>query len=162
MTLNKDTQTAGGTTKFSKKSGAESRFYLTAEYRSGFLSNLRDITKTIIEKDEKNVSTIVELSDNWITPFEENYLVCISTTTTASANIMEDLLNISKKNIYLILTDCKAIHLLDPLSKNKLKTFSNLVKKKKSISNGKAVMLKTDRSLFGRIIVIAQSGSLAI
>ena len=86
MTLSQDTQTAGGTTKLSKKSGAVSRFYLTAEYRSGFLANLRDITntsrsslkhfdlqkKTIIEKDEKNVSTMVELFDIWITPFEEN------------------------------------------------------------------------------------------
>ena len=85
MTINKDTQTAGGITKFSKKSGAVSRFYLTAEYRSGFLVNLGDSTntsrsslnhsdlqKTIIEKDEKNVSTIVELFDNWINPFEEN------------------------------------------------------------------------------------------
>ena len=33
MTINKDTQTAGGITKFSKKSGAVSRFYLNAEYR---------------------------------------------------------------------------------------------------------------------------------
>ena len=68
MTINKDTQTAGGTTKFGKKTGTLSRFYLTAEYRSGFLVNLRDITNTsrsflnnsdlkgtIIEKDEKNV-----------------------------------------------------------------------------------------------------------
>ena len=64
------------------------------------------------------------------------------------------------------LTDCKAIHLdwnfHDPLSKNKLKTLSNLVKKKKAISNGGAVMLKTDMSLFGRIIIIAQSGSLGM
>ena len=43
-----------------------------------------------------------------------------------------------------------------------MKTFSNLVKKKKAISNGKAVMLKTDMSLFGRIIIIAQSGSLGM
>ena len=106
MTINKDTQTAGGITKFSKKSGAVSRFYLTAEYRSGFFVNLIDITNTsrsslnhsdlqkpIIEKDEKNVSAIVELFDNWINPFEENELVCISTATTAPADIMEDLLN---------------------------------------------------------------------
>ena len=116
MTINKDTQTAGGTTKFSTKSGAVSRCYLTAEYRCGFLANVRDITntrrsslnhsdlqKTRIEKDETNVSTIVELFDNWINPFEENELVCISTTTTtAPADIMEDLLNahnIGKKNI---------------------------------------------------------------
>ena len=106
MTINKDAQTAGGITKFSKKSGAVSRFYLTAEYRSVFFVNLSDITNTsrsslnhsdlqkpIIEKDEKNVSAIVELFDNWINPFEENELVCISTATTAPADIMEDLLN---------------------------------------------------------------------
>ena len=46
MTINKVTQTAGGTTKFGKKSGTLSRFYLTAEYRSCFLVNLRDITNT--------------------------------------------------------------------------------------------------------------------
>ena len=181
MTINKDTQTAGGTTKFSKKSGAVSRFYLTAEYRSGFLANLRDITNTSrsslnhsdlqrprIEKDETNVSTIVELFNNWINPFEENDLVCISTATTAPADIMEDLLNaynIGKKayeqfNFDRLQGNPPRLKFHDPLSKNKLKTFSNLVKKKKAISNGKAVMLKTDRSLFGRIIVIAQSRSL--
>ena len=83
-----------------------SRFYLTAEYRSVFFVNLSDITNTsksslnhsdlqkpVIEKDEKNVSAILELFDNWINPFEENELVCISTATTAPADIMEDLLN---------------------------------------------------------------------
>ena len=36
VTLNKDTQTTGGTTKFSQKTGAVNRFYLTAEYRNVF------------------------------------------------------------------------------------------------------------------------------
>ena len=46
ITIKKVTQTAGGTTKFREKSGAVRRFYLTAEYRSGFLVSLRDITNT--------------------------------------------------------------------------------------------------------------------
>ena len=36
-TVNKDTQTAGGTKGFSLKAGTISRYYLTAEYRSAFL-----------------------------------------------------------------------------------------------------------------------------
>ena len=39
VTMNKDTQTVGGTTKFSQKRGAVKCFYLTAEYRSGFLNH---------------------------------------------------------------------------------------------------------------------------
>ena len=35
-TANKDTQTAGGTKGFSLKPGAVSRYYITAEYHSGF------------------------------------------------------------------------------------------------------------------------------
>lgn len=37
MTVNKDTQTVGGTTGFSLNTGAIKRYYLTAEYRSCFL-----------------------------------------------------------------------------------------------------------------------------
>ena len=40
VNVNKDTQTVGGTTKFSQKRGAVKRFYLTVEYRSGFLNQL--------------------------------------------------------------------------------------------------------------------------
>ena len=40
-TVNKDTQTAGGTKGFSLKAGTINRYYLTAEYRSAFLRYLR-------------------------------------------------------------------------------------------------------------------------
>lgn len=36
-TVNKDTQTAGGTKGFSLKSGVVTRYYLTAEYRRMYL-----------------------------------------------------------------------------------------------------------------------------
>lgn len=42
----------------------------------------------------------------------------------------------------------------DPITTNKLKTFSNLWK-----SSGRVIILKADRSLFGRIIVMAQGQS---
>ena len=34
MTVNKDTQTQGGTSRFSLKPGAVKRYYITAEYKS--------------------------------------------------------------------------------------------------------------------------------
>ena len=43
-TVNKDTQTAGGTKGFSLKAGAVSKYYLIAEYRSIFLRLMTDIT----------------------------------------------------------------------------------------------------------------------
>ena len=43
VTVNKDTKTSGGVTKFSLKTGAVNRFYMTAEYRCSFLAHLRDM-----------------------------------------------------------------------------------------------------------------------
>lgn len=48
----------------------------------------------------------------------------------------------------------------DPLKTNRLKTFSNMCKKKAFNNNGRSSILKADRSLFGRIIVISQRRNL--
>ena len=40
-TVNRDTQTAGGTKGFSLKRAAVERYYLTSEYRSMYLKQLR-------------------------------------------------------------------------------------------------------------------------
>ena len=45
ITVNKDTQTPGGTTQFSLKAGAIKRYYITAEHRSAFLSQIRGIVQ---------------------------------------------------------------------------------------------------------------------
>ena len=42
-TVNRDTQTAGGTKGFSLKPKVVSKYYLVAEYRSIFLRNLKDM-----------------------------------------------------------------------------------------------------------------------
>ena len=73
-TVNKDTQTAGGTRGFSVKPSAMSRYYLTVEHRAGALRQLRqsgsvitkhpDIEKTRIQRDE---STLLQWSISWKT-----------------------------------------------------------------------------------------------
>ena len=44
-TVNKDTQTAGGTKGFSLRAGAVSKYYINAEYRSLCLKQLRNMTQ---------------------------------------------------------------------------------------------------------------------
>ena len=43
VTVNKETQTSGGTTKFSLKHSALKIYYITAELRSSFLRQIRDM-----------------------------------------------------------------------------------------------------------------------
>lgn len=71
MTVNKDTQTPGGTSRFSLKSGALMLYYITAEHRRAFLSQMRDMVqvnkgdlhhadlhKPRVHKDEEAVSAV--------------------------------------------------------------------------------------------------------
>ena len=45
VTVNKDTQTPGGTARFSLKAEAIKRYYITSGYRSAFLGQLRDMVQ---------------------------------------------------------------------------------------------------------------------
>lgn len=82
-TTNRDTQAQGGTKGFSLNAGAVMRYYVTAEYRSTCLRNLREMTSTKasglshadlqpsrITRDEKDVQSITDtLESSWINPF---------------------------------------------------------------------------------------------
>ena len=50
----------------------------------------------------------------------------------------------------------------DPIEQVKFKSFSNICKKKEVKSSERVIILKSDRSLFGRIIVMGQGRSLKI
>ena len=98
-TVNKDTQTSGGTKGFSLKPAALSRYYLTAEYRSTCLKQLRelpnikppgvshhDLESSRIRKDELALQSLVDLMETeWINPFwgDPTELISLSTGTVA-------------------------------------------------------------------------------
>lgn len=106
VTVNKDTQTPGGTTRFSLKPGAIKRYYLTAEHRSAFLGLVRkmvqgkesklhhaELQAKRIKKDEEAVSAVFQLIQGWINPFAVNEnLVSISTARIAPRDITSDLM----------------------------------------------------------------------
>jgi hypothetical protein len=98
-TVNKDTQTPGGTKGFSLKPEAASRYYMTAEFRSAYLGHLRDMVgsddSTLnhpdlqpprIQKDERDISALVDLMEtSWLNPLaqEQTEFISLSTATVA-------------------------------------------------------------------------------
>ena len=182
VTVNKDTQTPGGTARFSLKAGAIKRYYITAEHRSAFLGQIRgmvqgkksgihhaELQQTRIKKDEEAVLAVVHLIEGWVNPFAKKQdLISISTARTAPRDIASDLMKAHKigEQCYSnfkeerLEKDPPAKRFHDPIPANKLKTFSNLCKKKEVKSSGRVIILKADRSLFGRIIVMAQGRNL--
>ena len=126
--------------------------------------NHADLQQPRINKDEETVSAVFNLIQAWANPFSEKQdLISLSTAKSAHRDIASDLIkaySIGEKSYATFRNDrlendppLKLFH--DPMKTNKLKTFTNMCKKKVLKTNGKDVILKADRSLFGRIIVMA-------
>lgn len=178
-TVNKDTQTAGGTKGFSLQPAALSKYYLTHEYRSSALKQLRDLVsnKNVnshpdlgpkkVQRDQLQVKSIINLlTNNWTNPFEKNgdLLVNLANGKAASPEVTESLtLAYSKGETCYedFLERLKAGEgFFNPIKKLKLKTFSE-EKKVKKISVGNAeLLLKADRKLFSTMVLIAQNRKL--
>lgn len=102
-TVNKDTQTIGGTKGFSLKPGAVTKYYMVAEYRSMFLRQLKDMLhlndtefshpdlhSTRISRDEAGVKALQDiLESNWINPFspDQQHPACLSTGKLAPSDV---------------------------------------------------------------------------
>lgn len=182
VTINKDTQTPGGTSRFSLKPGAVKKYYITAEFRSGFLHHMRqfvqscdsrsshaDLLTTRMKKDENAVLSVINIIKNWINPFaQELELLCISTGKEAIPSVKTDLMHALKEgeNKYeKFKTDRlekipPATKFHDRITLSKLGTFSSMCKKTAVKLSGKTIILKADRTLFGRIIIASQARKL--
>lgn len=182
-TVNKDTQTAGGTRGFSLKSGPVARYYLTAEYRSTSLRQLRDIIDlqsssvghadlepSRISRDERDVQAITEiLESQWTNPFSSNPsdITSLSTGNVAPADVAQDLLEANERGRKAYedfqqdrLGPERSIPFHERLPRLKLKTFSSLKEKKTTRTSNKQTMLKADHRLFGQMVLIATSRNL--
>ena len=145
VTVNKDTQTPQGT-RFSLKSGAVKSYYITAEHRSAFLGQLKDMVqggksdyhhaelqRSWVQKDEEAVSAVTSLLESWVDPFAENQdLISISTASKVPQEIASDLKNAFEigEKCYVTFkeerleTDPPKKRFHDQMKMNKLKTFS--------------------------------------
>jgi len=186
-TVNKDTQTPGGTKGFSLKPAAVSKYYLVAEYRSIFLRHLKDmlhlsastaqhndLQQSRIDRDESDVKSLIALmEESWINPFQGDVseLICLSTGKLATSDIEHDLLDAQTigENAFKIFSKERmesnppVINFHDTLKKQKLKTFADQSKKVKvRKESGKEVVIKADRALFAQMILIAENRKLRI
>lgn len=127
-----------------------------------------DLHSTRISRDEADVKAFHDiLESNWINPFssDQQDLVCLSTGKLAPSDVERNLLcatqvgedaykSFSKQRLESSPPERK-FH--DTITKQKLKTFSDLNKKFKVQQGGsKEVVLRADRNLFAHMIVVAE------
>ena len=176
-TINKDTKTPGGITRFSTNDSAVHRWTLNSMRRADCRKVLHqklnyntskykhnDLQPSRIDKDEKNVKSIVEvLSDVFANPFTTEKFISISCGIEATANVASDLLNahaIGKKAqeafVEERLKQNSTLTIFDALKKLNLKTFKDLLVTKIIKTTSRTVCIKADRSLFARMLIIGQ------
>ena len=128
-----------------------------------------ELQKPRIDRDYRAVGAVVELLENWTNPFEGSLdIVSLSSANVAPKDVTHVLLRAhstgeeaydSFKRERLEEASQKK-QLCDPMKKTRLRTFTTIERKKHVQISGNAAKLKADRSLFGRMIVIAQNRQL--
>lgn len=173
---------AGGTRGFSLNPGAVSRYYITSEYRSACLKQLRrmtnirsiglhhhDLTTSRIKTDEKAIKSLVDLMEtNWTNPFSVDSCEMINLSTGASAphDIENDLLQAHAagqkhyNEFKCVRLEKGDVEFFSRLPKLKLKTFENMRKKITKTSSNKEIVLRSDNKLFGHMLLVARSRQL--
>ena len=182
-TVNKDTQTSGGTKGFSLKGGAIKRYSINAEFRSQYVRHLRemvgqgrskfshpDLQSARIKKDANQVATLVDILErNWINPFDtdQTEFINLASGKVAPPNVVKNLLQaemMGEAAYDTFRTKCiegnmSQVCFHERLPKLKLKTFTDMHKSGRK-AGSKQVILNTDRKLFGQMILVAENRNL--
>ena len=178
QTLNRSTKTKGGIVGFSLKKSAVQRWMLTAHSREAFIDSCRRMTDSYqgrsqyhkengssrIKRDEDDVTKITEVIEGWRNPFEaSDELVVLSSGRVADENVKQDLLTAKEKGRLAfqtfvnerLVTNAKGF--FDTFTKLKLGSFRDAQKKTSVKAGTKNIIIKADRNLFARLLVIGQS-----
>ena len=126
----------------------------------------KDASVPRMKKDEDDVHKVMDTIESWVNPFQSRDttepLRNIASAMKASDDITDGLLTAEQKGNDAFTTfvrdriQTSEVDLFAPLPKASLPTFANLVKSKKTKSAGADVVIKADRGLFAKMIVIAQ------
>lgn len=177
QTLNRSTKTKGGIIGFSLKKGAVQRWIITAHSRAAFIDKCRHMTAakgtqshtpkerglSRMKRDEEDVERVKEVITNWHNPFQvSEELISISSGNVANEAIQQGLMSAHAKgqDAFTSFVDSRLIRgsqdLFDPLTKLKLGTFAETRTKKQVTTGGRDIVIKADRNLFARLLVIGQ------
>ena len=179
QTLNRSTKTKGGIVGFSLRKGAVQRWMITAHSRAAFVDKCRKMStgededqrrihketgSARMKRDDEDVKKVIEVISNWRNPFEPSEeLSSISSGYVTSKSTKQDLLQAKEKGATAltafveerIITNSTGI--FETLPKLKLGSFRDTHKKTSVTAGDKNVMIRADRNLFARLLVIGQS-----
>lgn len=158
-------------TRHTRASYVEATFEL-ADMTSSESKAHKDIRPTKVIATEKDVVKILDSFSNFINPFEvdnKDVLFCISSGAPATKDIQDDLLrtdevgqNALSKFIKERLVE-KNVSFHSPLSRQNLRTFAALKKKKQLTSTQKKVLeIKAERNLFGQLVLLSEEHNISI
>ena len=178
QTLNRSIKTKGGIVGFSLRKGAVQRWMLTAHSRAAFADKCREMVSmekdqdkvhkemgcTRMQRDEADVKKVMDVVQNWCNPFEpSDELVSLGSGYVAHESLKRDLLQAKEKRSKALVSFIadrlltSNVGLYETLSKFKLGTFRDAQKRVSVRAGSSNVILRADRDLFARLLVIAQS-----
>eukprot|EP00057_Strongylocentrotus_purpuratus_P028770 XP_011683244.1 PREDICTED: uncharacterized protein LOC105447183 [Strongylocentrotus purpuratus] len=181
QTVNRDSKTRGGLKGFTVNKGAVCRWTVGHHERAAIMRQCeemagkgqraalrKDLTEGRMKRDQEDVQRIMETVTSLANPFEDvtctsSEIVHLASGVVASSDVSTDLMVAEAKGDAAFTSYCqerlqdndKSIQ--DTLPKSKLKTFSNLAKSSISRVNGTEVLLKSDRDLFARLVIIGKT-----
>ena len=183
QTINRSSKTKGGIIGFSLNKMAVQRWALTAHNRASIVENMKEMigmndvtsinqkhkenSEPRKQRDEKDINSVCDLLKANINPFNPSDKVnSLLSGIMASDNVVADLENAYRLGESAseqfaqqrLLSRQKDV--FAPLPKLNLKTFSEMMKCSKMKFSKKHIVLKSDRDLFSRMLVIAQNRSL--
>ena len=159
------------------KKGAVQRWMLTAHARASFVDRCRERASSHPQdeikghkesgsvrkrSDEEDVQKVMEVISQWRNPFETaDDLVSLSSGSIASSALKEDLLKAEEKGKSTLVSfvqdrlTSSAVGFFETLPRLKLGKFGEV--KKTVNQGGNSFVLRADRNLFARLLVIGQS-----
>ena len=131
----------------------------------------KDLDATQIEKHEKEVLSVMSTLESAVDPFEgeQTELVHLTSGLVATEDVKSDLLTAKERgeqHLQMFINDKLQVpnpDIFSAIKKLKLKTFSSMTKKVKVKSkNGAEAMLKSNRDLFARMLLLAKSRNIDV
>ena len=179
QTINRDKKCHGGIKGYSTSPGTIQRWVLTSHVASKCINDIetsfgkskkptvpKDLGKSRRIFNNSCVDKAYEVLNCWGSPFQRREsLINVSSGHKASPLVQNDLLQAFEKGdaamkLFIqdrIETSKKSFY--DPITKLNLKTFSYMITKSTVSVNNKMVTLAAERSMFGRLLVIAKCES---
>ena len=179
QTPNRSTKTKGGTVGFSLRKGAVQRWMITAHSRAAFVDKCRKMTTGVQEsqrrlhkekssarmkREEEDVKKVLKVISNWRNLFEPSVeLLSISSGYVASESMKQGLLLAKEKGTTALTAFAEerlvtnSTGFFQTLPKLKLGSFRDAQKKTSVTAGDRNVIIRADRNLFARLLVIGQS-----